>query len=154
MKTDTLNTEDIKLYDVQKIREDFPILKKLIHGKPLCYLDNAATSQKPQVVIDAINNFYLSQNANVHRGVHKLSEEEKKIWEDLKKIISEVAKVPIEAIDWNKNILMDFGIESIVGIQILAAVEDRFNVNVPEKDAARLLKIEDMVKAIKQYRRI
>ncbi len=61
--------------DVKKIREDFPILKQQIHGHPLVYLDNAATSQKPQVVIDAVDNYYRHINANIHRGVHLLSEQ-------------------------------------------------------------------------------
>jgi cysteine desulfurase/selenocysteine lyase len=61
--------------DVQRIREDFPILRQLIRGKPLVYLDTAATSQKPQAVIDAITRFYRSENANIHRGVHYLSEQ-------------------------------------------------------------------------------
>jgi len=62
-------------FDVERIREDFPILKRRVHGKPLIYLDNAATSQKPQVVIDAITRYYSSGNSNVHRGIHLLSEE-------------------------------------------------------------------------------
>jgi cysteine desulfurase/selenocysteine lyase len=57
-----------------KIREDFPILKTLVHGKPLCYLDNAATTQKPQPVIDKLNEYYTTLNSNIHRGVHTLSE--------------------------------------------------------------------------------
>ena len=61
-------------FDVQRIRRDFPILKREVHGKPLVYLDNAASSQKPQVVIDALNRYYSEQNANVHRGVHALSQ--------------------------------------------------------------------------------
>jgi cysteine desulfurase/selenocysteine lyase len=60
-------------FDVQKIRQDFPILKEKIRGKDLVYLDNAATSQKPQVVIDSIVNLYSHDYANVHRGVHTLS---------------------------------------------------------------------------------
>jgi cysteine desulfurase/selenocysteine lyase len=60
--------------DVERIRKDFPILKQKIHGKPLVYLDNAATSQKPRQVIDAITHFYSSDCANIHRGVHQLSE--------------------------------------------------------------------------------
>ncbi len=60
--------------DVARIREDFPILRQRIRGKPLVYLDNAATSQKPQVVIDAVSRFYSAENANIHRGVHYLSE--------------------------------------------------------------------------------
>ncbi|MCI0336097.1 MAG: cysteine desulfurase [Acidobacteria bacterium] len=61
-------------FDVQQIRKDFPILKQEVNGRQLIYLDNAATSQKPQVVIDAINRYYKEQNANVHRGVHFLSQ--------------------------------------------------------------------------------
>ena len=61
-------------FDVAKIREDFPVLKQKVHGKPLVYLDNAATSQKPQAVIDAIVKFYTVDCANIHRGVHELSQ--------------------------------------------------------------------------------
>ena len=60
-------------FDVERIRADFPILSRTIHGKPLVYLDNAATTQKPQEVLDAIGRYYGSINANVHRGVHELS---------------------------------------------------------------------------------
>ncbi len=61
-------------FNVEEVRADFPILQQRIHGKPLVYLDSAATSQKPQVVIDAVVKFYSQDNANVHRGVHQLSE--------------------------------------------------------------------------------
>jgi cysteine desulfurase/selenocysteine lyase len=61
-------------FDVERVRADFPILATEVHGKPLVYLDNAATSQKPRVVIDAIMRYYEGTNANVHRGVHHLSE--------------------------------------------------------------------------------
>ena len=60
--------------DVTAIRKDFPILAQQVHGKPLIYLDNAATSQKPKCVIEALTRFYLMDNANIHRGVHQLSE--------------------------------------------------------------------------------
>ena len=62
-------------FDVAKIREDFPILKQLVHGKPLVYLDNAATSQKPRQVINALVRYYTTENSNVHRGVHSLSQQ-------------------------------------------------------------------------------
>lgn len=62
------------MVDIKKIRADFPILNQQINGKPLVYLDNAATSQKPQVVIDSIVNYYTTINANIHRGVHTLSQ--------------------------------------------------------------------------------
>lgn len=61
-------------FDVERVRQNFPILKEKIYGKPLIYLDSATTSQKPQVVIDAMSQFFLKENANVHRGVHYLSE--------------------------------------------------------------------------------
>ena len=61
-------------YDVQRVRRDFPILAQKVHGKPLVYLDNAATTQKPQQVLDAIIRYYNEENSNVHRGVHLLSE--------------------------------------------------------------------------------
>ena len=63
------------MFPVAKIREDFPILKRAVNGKPLVYFDNAATSQTPQVVIDAIVDYYSNYNANIHRGVHALSQE-------------------------------------------------------------------------------
>ena len=62
------------MFDVNEIRRDFPILSREVYGKPLVYLDNAATTQKPREVIDAIANEYCSVNANVHRGVHFLSQ--------------------------------------------------------------------------------
>lgn len=61
-------------FDVEKVRKDFPILHQMINGKPLIYLDNAATSQKPKNVIDAIETYYREYNSNIHRGVHTLSE--------------------------------------------------------------------------------
>ena len=63
------------MLDIKKIREDFPILKRQVNGKPLVYLDNAATSQTPQQVIDVIVDYYQNYNANIHRGVHTLSQE-------------------------------------------------------------------------------
>lgn len=62
------------MIDIQKIRAEFPILNQQVNGKPLVYLDNGATSQKPQVVIDAIVDYYTKYNANIHRGVHTLSQ--------------------------------------------------------------------------------
>lgn len=64
---------DPRGFDVDRIREDFPILREKIHGKPLVYLDNAATTQKPQVVIDSLVDYYTHYNANIHRAVHLLS---------------------------------------------------------------------------------
>jgi cysteine desulfurase/selenocysteine lyase len=71
-----------KPYDVQKIRRDFPILSRRVHGRPLVYLDNAATTQKPLAVLEAENRYYREYNSNVHRGVHLLSQQATKAYED------------------------------------------------------------------------
>lgn len=70
------------MLDIKKIREDFPILKREVNGKPLIYFDNAATSQTPQVVINAIVDYYANYNANIHRGVHSLSQEATDAYEE------------------------------------------------------------------------
>ena len=70
------------LWDVERIRKDFPALHQRVHGKPLVYLDNAATSQKPQAVIDALVAYYSLENSNVHRGVHLLSEKATQAYEE------------------------------------------------------------------------
>ncbi len=75
------------MFDVHKIREDFPILKRTVNGKPLVYFDNAATSQTPQVVIDTIVDYYSNYNANIHRGVHTLSQEATDAYETARKKI-------------------------------------------------------------------
>jgi cysteine desulfurase/selenocysteine lyase len=74
-------------FDIQKIREDFPILKRKVNGAPLVYLDNAATSQKPQQVIDCIVDYYSNYNANIHRGVHSLSQEATDAYEKARKTL-------------------------------------------------------------------
>ena len=66
--------EAMNNFDVARIREDFPVLRQKIHGKPLVYFDNGATSQKPQIVIDTLSRYYSAENSNIHRGVHHLSE--------------------------------------------------------------------------------
>ena len=71
-----------RVFDVERVREDFPILQQKVHGKPLVYLDNAATSQKPVTVIEAEERFYREYNSNIHRGVHQLSERATKAYED------------------------------------------------------------------------
>ena len=70
------------MIDIQKVRADFPILKEKVNGKQLVYLDNAATNQKPQVVIDSIVNYYTTFNANIHRGVHTLSQKATNAYEE------------------------------------------------------------------------
>ncbi|MGL2962586.1 aminotransferase class V-fold PLP-dependent enzyme [Flavobacterium sp. RSB2_4_14] len=88
------------MLDIQKIRADFPILSQKVNGKPLVYFDNGATSQKPQVVIDAISKYYQEINANIHRGVHTLSQLATDAYEVSRgKIQSHInAKLPYEVI--------------------------------------------------------
>ena len=62
------------MFDIERVRQDFPALQQTVHGKPLVYLDNGATAQKPQAVINAVQQYYAHDNANVHRGIHELSE--------------------------------------------------------------------------------
>src|SRR5262245_47788397 len=71
-------------FDVEKIRADFPILSERVHGKPLVYLDNAATTQKPLAVIDAIDGFYRHDNSNIHRGLHELSQRATRAYEEVR----------------------------------------------------------------------
>jgi len=74
--------------DVASVRRDFPILTTQVHGKPLIYLDNAATTQKPQAVLDRLTRYYTRENANVHRGVHLLSERATDAYEDARRTVS------------------------------------------------------------------
>ena len=74
------------MYDIQKVREDFPILDREVYGKPLIYLDNGATTQKPRQVVEAITDEYYSVNANVHRGVHFLSQQATELHEASREI--------------------------------------------------------------------
>jgi len=75
------------MFDVEKVRAEFPILHQEVYGKPLVYLDNAATTQKPQSVIDAVRHYYERDNANVHRGVHALSERATAAYEGARKTV-------------------------------------------------------------------
>ncbi|MEM3695845.1 MAG: aminotransferase class V-fold PLP-dependent enzyme, partial [Candidatus Bathyarchaeia archaeon] len=77
------------MFDPYKVREDFPILKRKINNYPLIYFDNAATSQKPKQVIEAMKEFYEKQNANVHRAVHTLSLEATELYEEAHEEVAE-----------------------------------------------------------------
>jgi cysteine desulfurase/selenocysteine lyase len=72
-KTSTKDTGSVRAFDIDAVRADFPVLGQRVYGKPLVYLDNAATTQKPKAVIDALTHYYSEDNANIHRGVHALS---------------------------------------------------------------------------------
>jgi len=78
------------------LREQFPGLNVLVHDKPLVYLDNAATAQRPQVVLDAMNDYYLHHNANIHRGVHKLSESATNLYEQARVSMAKLINSPTE----------------------------------------------------------
>lgn len=82
------------MYDVQKIRDDFPILKREVNGRRLVYLDNAATSQKPRPVIDALVDYYERFNANIHRGIHTLSEEATAAYEAVREQVAAFIGAP------------------------------------------------------------
>ena len=90
--------------DFEAIRKDFPILKRKVHGKPLIYFDNAATSQKPMQVIDALTNYYNSYNSNVHRSIHQLGEEATAAYETAREKVSDFINSPTsQSIIFTKN---------------------------------------------------
>ena len=82
------------MFDVEAVRKDFPILKRKVHGKPLVYLDNAATTQKPRQVIEALVDYYENYNANIHRGLHKLAEEATEAYEGSRSKVARFIKAP------------------------------------------------------------
>ena len=88
------------VFDVQAVREQFPILRRVIHGRPLVYLDSAASSQKPEAVISAMSRYYRETHANVHRGVYTLSEEATEAYEDARRKVARFigARSPREVI--------------------------------------------------------
>lgn len=124
MQTNTaaVFTQNKKTYDVEKIRNDFPILKTTVHGKPLVYLDNAATTQKPQYVIDKENNYYKKYNANIHRGVHALSQEATEAFEESRIIVKKF----INALGKNEIIFTRGTTESV---NLVASTYGRENIN-------------------------
>jgi len=85
------------------IKKDFPILSRLVNGKPVVYLDNGATSQKPEAVINAISDYYKNHNANVHRGVHVLAEEATELFENSRKTVAEFIGARKEEIVFVRN---------------------------------------------------
>src|SRR5438552_327562 len=82
------------MFDLEAVRKDFPILKREVHGVPLVYFDNAATTQKPQVVIDALVRYYEQYNANIHRGLHRLAEEATAAYEEARVKVARFIKAP------------------------------------------------------------
>lgn len=91
------------MLDVTTLRKDFPVLERQVHGRPLVYLDSAATSQKPQAVLDAMNHFYTTSCANVHRGVHALAEEATAAYEDARGRIAQFVGADPRGLVFTKN---------------------------------------------------
>ncbi len=89
--------------DVEAIRKDFPVLQRQVHGRPLVYLDSAATSQKPQAVIDAMARFYEESNSNVHRGVHALAEEATEAYESARGKVARFVGADPQAVVFTRN---------------------------------------------------
>jgi cysteine desulfurase/selenocysteine lyase len=97
-------TDSLTPLDVAVIRKDFPVLGRTVHGKPLVYLDNAATSQKPRAVIDALVDYYERYNSNVHRGVHTLSMEATDRYEEARTKVARFINAPSpETVVWTRN---------------------------------------------------
>jgi len=94
MATVKVSRDTRATYDVERVRADFPILRRRVYGKPLVYLDNAATSQKPDAVIDAMDHVYRETNANIHRGVYLMSEETTALYEDARAKIASLINAP------------------------------------------------------------
>src|SRR5690606_22399399 len=94
MSVSQINTATInKQLAIEEIRAQFPVLHQEVNGKPLIYFDNAATSQKPQSVIDALNGYYEGINANIHRGIHTLAEKATAAFEETRETRSEERRV-------------------------------------------------------------
>jgi cysteine desulfurase/selenocysteine lyase len=92
------------MFDVASIREDFPILQRQVHGKPLVYLDNAATTQKPRAVIEALVHFYEHHNANIHRAIHALGEEATAAYEETRAKVARFINAPgAESVVFTRN---------------------------------------------------
>jgi cysteine desulfurase / selenocysteine lyase len=109
------------VFDVQRVRDDFPVLSQKVRGKPLVYLDNAATAQKPQSVLDALGRFYALDNANIHRGVHLLSERATQEYEDARVKIKDF----LHAADEREIIFVRGATE---GINLVAQTYGRKNI--------------------------
>jgi cysteine desulfurase/selenocysteine lyase len=113
-------------YDVEKVRRDFPVLDQLVHGKPLVYLDNAATTQKPLAVIEAVDRYYRADNSNIHRGVHALSERATQAYEDARVAVQKF----IHAAGSHEIIFLRGATEAI---NLVAQTYGRRNVNAGDE---------------------
>jgi cysteine desulfurase/selenocysteine lyase len=113
--------EAIKKFNVAKIRKQFPVLERKVKGRDLVYFDNAATAQKPQVVIDALVNYYHQYNANIHRGIHSLAEEATAAFEATRDTVKEFINAK-----YREEIIFTRGVTE--GINLVAATWGRQNI--------------------------
>jgi len=108
-----------------RYRRDFPILERKVHGQTLVYLDNSATSQKPQIVLDGLNDYYKRLNANVHRGLHTLSEEATNAYENARERVAHFVKAPTQSLIFVRN--------TTEGINLVATAWGRKNIKAGDE---------------------
>jgi cysteine desulfurase/selenocysteine lyase len=113
-------------FDVAAVRRDFPILSRRVHGRPLAYLDNAATTQKPQAVVDRLARYYTAENANIHRGVHALSEAATRAYDEARAAVAAF----LNAKDAREIVFVRGTTE---GINLVAACYGRTNVGAGDE---------------------
>jgi len=127
-------------FDVTRVRSDFPTLTQKVHGKPLVYLDSAATSQKPQAVLDAMDAYYVQDNANVHRGIHELSRRATVAYEEARVKVADWINAPDPAeIVWTRGtteainlVAMTWGLDNVQeGDEILISVMEHHSNIIP-----------------------
>jgi cysteine desulfurase / selenocysteine lyase len=116
----------VSLFDVERVREDFPILREIVNGHPLVYLDNAATTQKPQAVIDAIVHYYCHDNSNVHRGAHTLASRATEKFEGARTKVAEFLNAPSsQQILWTRG--------TTEGVNLVASSWGRNNLKAGDR---------------------
>lgn len=125
-ETQVLDAATNLAFDVERIRKDFPVLHQQVNGKPLIYLDNAATTQKPNLVINAVSDYYKNDNANIHRGVHTLAERATAAFEDTRKLVQQFLNAG-EA----EEIIFTKGVTE--GINLVAATWGRTNIKAGDE---------------------
>src|SRR3989344_1740878 len=113
------------MLDVKKIKADFPILKRKINGRPLVYLDSAATSQRPLPVLAAMRDFDTKHNANVHRGLHTLSEEASALYEAARQTVAKFINAGADELIFTRN--------TTEGINLVANAWAKINLNPGEE---------------------
>jgi cysteine desulfurase/selenocysteine lyase len=125
-KTNADEVVKVSDFDVELIRKDFPILSQKVHGKPLVYFDNAATSQKPQCVIDSLVKYYSEYNANIHRGVHFLSQKASVAYDEVRGKVRQLINA-----DSEQEIVFVRG--TTEGINLVASSYGRKNINAGDE---------------------